>query len=276
MIRTVLQLACFVVLLCASSPAAATPRIVVTDNNCANFPDGLGSGVTSGATIILDTDLTVDSDGDDCILISNVARVKLMLNGHSINLSGIGLAGIRVENSSRVKIIGPGKINGFAWGVSILGSSEVLVSRVISHGRGTGGGIQLVSSSHSRLERNILFKHLQGIEVASPFLSPPSAMNVVSQNEVFANDSGITLSSFSSSNTVSGNNVSGNDAIGIRVAGGNNGPNTVINNIVLGNGAWDIRRLSNEQDNVIENNVCEVSEPPGHCPALIPDFDIDH
>ena len=275
MIRTILRLACCVVFLCTSSPATATPRIVVTDNDCANFPDGLGSGVTSGATIILDTDLTVDSDGDDCILISNVARVKLMLNGHSINLSGIGLAGIRVENSSRVKIIGPGKVNGFAWGVRILGSSEVLVSRVISHGRGSGEGIALVSSSHSRLERNILFEHLQGIEVAAPFSSPPSAMNVVSQNEVFANDYGITVFGFS--NSVSGNNVSGNNAIGIRVAGEENGPNTIINNIVLGNGAWDIRRLSGQQvGDVIENNVCEVSEPLGLCPALIPDFDIDH
>jgi parallel beta-helix repeat protein len=245
------------------------------DSDCANFPDGLGSRVTSGTTITLDTDLTIDSDGDDCILISNVDRVKLMLNGHSINLGGIGLAGIRVENSRSVEIIGPGKINGFAWGVRVSGSSEVLVSRVISHGRGTGEGIALVNSSNSRLERNILFEHLQGIEVVAPFLSSPSAKNVVSQNEVFANDYGMTVFGFS--NMVSRNNVSGNNAIGIRVAGGENGLNTVINNIVLGNGAWDIKRLSGQQvGDVIENNVCEVSDPLGLCPVLVPKFDIDH
>jgi parallel beta-helix repeat protein len=272
--RTVLLLACCVVLLCASSPASAQPRIVVTDNNCAHFPDGLGSSVTSGATIILDTDLSVDSNGDDCIVIANVTRVQLMLNGHSINLSGIGLAGIRVENSSRVEIIGPGKIAGFAWGVRIVGSSEVLVSRVISRGRGVGKGIALVSSSDARLEGNILFEHLQGIEVSTPFPSPLSARNVVSQNEVFTNRNGMSVQGLR--NTVSGNNVSGNRGLGILV-GGTGGLNTIINNIVLGNGFFDIDRNSSEQDSdIIENNICEVSEPPGLCPALIPDFDIDH
>jgi parallel beta-helix repeat protein len=79
---------------------------------------------------------------------------------------------------------------------------------------------------------------------------------------------------FGVSNTVSGNNVSGNTTLGIRVGGEKNG---VINNIILGNGTWDIRRLSSQQaGNVIQNNICEVSDPPGLCPALIPDFDIDH
>jgi hypothetical protein len=220
MMRTVLLFACCVVLLCVSSPAAAQQRIVVTDNDCAHFPNGVGSGVTSGTTITLNTDLTVDSNGNDCIVIANVTRVKVMLNGHTINLSGIGLAGIRVENSSRVDIVGPGKISGFAWGVKIVGSSDVLVSRVISHGRGTGEGISLENSSNSRFEQNILFEHLQGIEVVEPLVSPRSAMNVVSQNEIFANDSGITVLGLS--NTVSGNNVSGNISTGIRVAGEKN------------------------------------------------------
>jgi parallel beta-helix repeat protein len=223
--------------------------------------------------ITLNTHLTVDSNGNDCIVIANVTRVRLMLNGHTINLNGLGLAGIRVENSSRVEIIGPGKINGFAWGVQIVGSSQVLVSRVISHGRGTGEGIALVSSSNARLERNILFNHGQGITVSAPFPSPPSALNVISQNEVFTNDYGMVIQGVN--NTASENNVSGNITLGIRFAGDQ--PNTIINNIVLGNGVWDISQFSSPQvGNVIENNICEVSEPPGLCPALIPDFDIDH
>jgi hypothetical protein len=104
MMRTVLLFACCVVLLGVSSPATAQPRIVVTDSDCAHFPNGVGSGVTSGTTITLNTDLTVDSNGNDCIVIANVTRVKVMLNGHTINLSGTGLAGIRIENSSRVDI----------------------------------------------------------------------------------------------------------------------------------------------------------------------------
>ncbi len=39
----------------------AKSRIVVVDNDCMNFPDGFGSGVSSGDTIILDTNLTLDS-----------------------------------------------------------------------------------------------------------------------------------------------------------------------------------------------------------------------
>jgi hypothetical protein len=70
MMRTILLLVCYVALLCVSSPAAAQPRIVVTDSDCAHFPNGLGSGVMSGAMITLNTHLTVDSNGNDCIVIA--------------------------------------------------------------------------------------------------------------------------------------------------------------------------------------------------------------
>lgn len=251
----------------------AKSRIVVVDNDCMNVPDGFGSGVSSGDTIILDTNLTLDGDGGDCILISNVQRVNLMLNGHSIDLNSSGIAGVRVENSTSVKIIGPGKINGFALGATVANSSKVLVSRLIVRGRGTGTGIALESTSSSQVKRNIVFNFLEGVLVNSVFGSPVSTDNTVSRNEVFANDQGIRI--LDGNNTGTGNNVSSNASTGITVGGDE--PNTIVDNIVLGNGAWDIRRLSGEQvGTVIENNVCEISEPIGHCPALIPDFDIDH
>ena len=150
-----------------------------------------------------------------------------------------------------------------------------MVSELIVQGRGPGGdGIAIRGTSGSRIDGNIIFDTVNAIGLLGT--TSPNLNNVIRNNEIFSNRQGIVLQgSQNSNNVVMGNNVSSNIDDGIVI--GQDNPNEITDNVMLSNGRWDIRRLSGSQNQlVINNNICEVSEPFGNCPTTVPDFNIDH
>ena len=130
----------------------------------------------------------------------------------------------------------------------------------------------LSTSGGVLIEENIIFGSPFGVELQF------AGDNVIRKNEIFATGThGIFLrQGLTSDNTIEFNNIFSNTGNGIEISNTAGTNNVIENNIILDNGGFDIDRNDMTADVTINNNLCETSNPGGLCPAIVPDFDIDH
>ena len=266
-----LTLAASIILLALGSVAHAVKPQPITqcDDPIAGFLN-----ITQSGTYVLENDIV--STGPICIEIDGIDRVKLQMNGYKISgATNNEVSGIKLQNSSRISIIGPGTLYGNEFGILDFGlSSTVTISKLLIINNNSVG-ILLASiigqSSNFLIEHNIIIdNNNHGIQLDTQI----NDVRII-ENEIIGNFGEGILLNPGENRTVRGNNVSLNSRGGINVNGLNISVE-VVDNIVLNPGKTDIRDGGNDTG-IFSNNICEISTILVDCPqAKLPNFDIDH
>ncbi len=247
------------------------------------FPPQGHSQVTCGSSITTDTGLIGDLDCSNYQydpLHIDADNVTFKLNGYTLTCSSqwgwyytqyeLDVEGIRATGRTGVKILGPGKIANCGRAVTFDGGSNNEVRALYIAGNLTGIVLQLESGSIARY--NVIISNLgNGIEMSW-------AANVqLLQNYVAANGgdpSGSRGFGVTNDNTsvaaISGNKILGNQLGGIAEVGASVLSAQITENIILGNGGYDLN-LRGTDDTVTETS-CETSVPAGLCPYPHPRF----
>ena len=214
---------------------------------------------TGPFTITQNTDLVGDVNCStttvDCI---TFAAPNLQLNLKGFTVTGpnadctvrVGDAGINTNGQAHVRIVGPGKVQKFPFGILVTGSNTLVREIVVI--RNCAVGIDVVSNK-AQIRDNIVLKtpgNGTGINVQGND-------NVVERNEAHGHGNGIGVSG--TGNVIEKNSVTTNAGGIVLFAGGTN--NRVGNNLVLNNSSVDIDDggVANVVTGniVTQNNVCE-------------------
>ena len=208
--------------------------------------------------MLLDHDLDCSSDG---LIIQDKAGLVVDLNGYSIIGPGTESenAGIIIDNSKNIEIIGLGEIKNFKHGIRANSGSSINVSSITFQNNGAG----IISfDSKNSIVQNSAFK-FNGV---GTWLQSNFNFEILN-NTYDSNDlAGITLEK-SSESKISGNNVEGS-INGIFLDGDSN------NNIIENNDAFENRGVDlnngngleiEVNDNTFLDNNCNKSVPDGLC-----------
>ena len=182
-------------------------------------------GVTIGAHLKLDHDLTCSGDG----ITVGADGITLDLNGHTITGSGVGV-GISVVGRTRVSVVG-GTVRNFVAGVRVTDSTRIVV------------------------DGNMLRENTDGVDCQAGCVG-----NTIKKNAFWDNRSrGIMFRSNSRENMLKENTFTGNH-VGILVFGGVD--STVKDNLVSVSGLAGIRVNVLATGNLISENTI-TSNPAG-------------
>lgn len=230
--------------------------------------------ITRSGTYVLQNNIL--ANGPICIDIDGVDRVNLRLNGYKIHGGTNDGAGIKLQDSSRISIVGPGTIQDNHFGIQDAGLSFGVTIRkllIISNDSvGIHLGDAIGASSDFLIEHNIIMNNNNhGIRVGQT-----GDVRII-ENEVIGNfGNGIILNP-GDNRVVRGNNVSFNTSDNMVIIGSDF---QIVNNIILFAGEFEIDIIVNSDTGVVANNICEtfrtgtlVVECP---PDKLPDFEIDH
>ncbi len=231
----------------------------------------ISHSVTCGNTIMQDT--TLESDLKGCSgdgLVVGTNNITLGLNGHTIsgtfvmgsNCSGTTTAGIKIDGRKNIKVIGPGKVEGFGDGLLINSGSDIRVEDITTAGN-CRNGIALVNVSDSYIERSTASENKSHGIFLDNSDNTEIVGNTVSSNgtDGSCEGGGIHLIGFSPLNNIEKNSVNKNKGDGIRLEKPTYN-NIVATNTVSGSvpSCDDIRDLGT---NIVGgDNVCKR----GSCP----------
>jgi parallel beta-helix repeat protein len=200
----------------------------------------------------LEEDLSCPGDG----LTVGADGITVNLNGHTIAGSGAGV-GINVRGRRGVLVTG-GMVRGFVTGVMIAGSSAIIVkeNRITE----TREGIFLNGSSANTIKENVIWQNqLRGIMIRPNLSGAESTQNLVSENILIENPSGILVFG-QSGNTLKENMITGSTEAGIDLTGPGASGNLVKENSLRSSAAgikfspgWTGNRIV---ENQIERNRC--------------------
>jgi parallel beta-helix repeat protein len=225
-----------------------------------------GEVITEDAT--LQQDLSCPGDG----VIIRGSGIEFNMNGHTISSSDEddsvdltmdldGSSGILVSNADDVTITGLGGVEGYDTGVKLTGSSEVeLIDVALTE---NGVGVFVSGSTEVTINRNSVGGNSFGIVLES------SDSNLMSFNQITANEeAGIVLLN-SDANTIAVNTVLANGGFGIFLDA-QSGENTIDYNTAFGHSEADMINANGMPTNINnnsfgENNNCGTSSPAGLC-----------
>jgi parallel beta-helix repeat protein len=214
--------------------------------------------ITSPGDYVLAADLGCSGGGTGITITSS--HVRLALERHTIS----GSPGTGISNSSDgvtgtpvtdVHILGPGRIQGFVSGISLVGSvtdSEVSGITVQRFTVGITANGQAFGTTGLRLTKNTLAGGTEGISVTN------LTSSTISENVVSGCTVGIQIGNGGMTGgsplMLSRNIVSGNPNTGVNISGGFV---TVQNNVISGNGNDGINVVTASQfgPTIITNNT---------------------
>jgi len=214
-------------------------------------------GTTIAADFTLHEDLTCAGDG----LIAGADDITLNLNGYTLSGSGAG-NGVTVRNRTGVIVKG-GTIRGFVSGIMVGGSTDILIKG--NYFTANREAVFLNGSSMNTVKDNVaLLNQLRGIMIRPSTSGVPSRNNVVNDNTLTGNPSGILVFG-QADNTLKDNRITGSSVAAIDLTGPAASGNVVKDNtlalsaagIKFGAGWFD----NDAFDNQIESNTCGLQGP---------------
>jgi parallel beta-helix repeat protein len=220
-------------------------------------------GTTILVNLTLDHDLNCPGNG----LIVGADGITINLNGHTIAGPGSGV-GISVANRTGVVIVG-GTVRDFLAGVQLVNSTAI----VVKENRFTGNqdAVFLVGSSGSTIKENTAWRNSRVGVMLRPSGIRNSTQNLVAENTLTDNTSGIILVETPTGNILRENMISGSTSAGINVNGAVS-RNVIKENSFIGNaagirlnpGATGLLPTGNRFiENTIAMNTCGVTGPAG-------------
>lgn len=219
----------------------------------------------------------IESIGLFCIHINGIDKVQLRLNGFSISKADIDQgAGITIQNSNRIQILGPGTIKDNDFGIRLLGfTSDIKIRETFIFNHVNVGIAICGECSDILIERNIIATNIHsGINV-TVFVRHIRIIN----NEILENGSGVYIGG-GVDTVIRGNNISSNN--GNIIIESNAKDVEVTNNIALfASGSDPDIYVGPGVTGIVENNICLKPVLSGSLfvpcsPDTLPSFDINH
>jgi hypothetical protein len=261
--------------------------------------------ITSPGAYVLRADLGCSGGGTGIMI--NSSHVRLALERHTISGNpGTGISnsfdGVTGTPVTDVHILGPGRIQGFPSGVSLVGSvtdsevSGITVQRstiginVNGQAFGTTGltltkntlaggtvGISVINLTSSTISENVASGYTVGIQILNGVTSGSPLMlsrNIVSGNP----NTGVDISG--GLVTAQNNVISGNGNVGINVVTGSQfGATIITNNTVSGNGTVGINVTASQigatmaleitNNTVVATGTVDLNDAVPNCAATV-------
>lgn len=217
----------------------------------------------------------IESIGLFCIHINGIDKVQLRLNGFSISKADIDQgAGITIQNSNRIQILGPGTIKENDFGIRLIGfTSDIKIRETFIFDHVNNGIAICGECSDILIERNIIARNNHGINVSEDVRH----IRIIN-NEILENSTGVRING-GFDTVIRGNNISSNSVDNINIVT-NSEDLEVTDNIALFAGGSDIIVGANVTG-IVDNNICLRVLGAGSlfvaCPPdTLPSFDIEH
>jgi len=253
------------------------------------FPPQGATQVACGSVITENAELTGDLDCSNYQydpLHIDADNVTFKLKGYTLTCSSqwgwyytpyeLDVEGIRATGRTGVKILGPGKITNCGRAVTFEGGGNNSVQGLYISGN--LGGLTFISESGSMARDNVIVKNLLA------GLGMSGSVNIqILENYIAANGGWDTpdqpnpgwgiLNDNVSTATIAHNYILGHENGGIGEVGASALAAQITNNIILGNGGYDLNLRGT--DDTVADTICETSVPAGLCPYPFPRFPFD-